>query len=300
MFFLNNFTTFAENTGKLFRFTTKNIINTAEAGLVATKLSNMKKILLLLITLVAGLTANAMRTETVTFKGMRVTVNNKIYNSWEVQSSWGQASLPNQQSTYSYYDFNNVSLNWSPVTVTLNGRIQFQESTTPTDFYTSTDFRVVFNSSELWFYGASVKTLDGTNVNSSSVSVSSDKHTVTVVIDRNHAFGQIVLTYVPNEPLSSSNTVIGGIEDEYIYYGSPVKPVPTVTSNGVTLTEGTDYTLSHSTCNAPGTGLVTVTGTGNYTGSVNKVYTIRNIAPSDFNSLGSDTYEIVGAEDGFL
>ena len=52
------------------------------------------------------------------------------------------------------------------------------------------------------------------------------------------------------------------------------KPNPTVTWNGMTLTEDTDYTLSY-TENAPvGTSTVTIAGTGNFCDSIDKEYNI--------------------------
>ena len=257
----------------------------------------MKKLFLFLATvLLVGLTAQAMLTEPVTFKGLKQTVNNTSYFSWQIQSVWGQASLSNRQG--SSYTFNNVNLSgWNPVNASVNGTLNFQEATTLTDVVTGSTFTVTFTCTTLWFDGATVKTGSGAAVTGCSVTVSSDKHTVTVSIPSGKTFGQIVLDYVPNAPLSSSNTTISGIAAEYIYRGSAIEPVPTVTYNGATLTAGTDYTVSYSGSNSVGTATVTVTGTGNYAGTVTKNYTIRNIALSDFRSLGSNTYEIATTTD---
>ena len=58
------------------------------------------------------------------------------------------------------------------------------------------------------------------------------------------------------------------------------KPVVTDTSCGYTLVKDTDYTLSYANNTLAGTATVTVTGKGNYTGSVTKNFTIarRDIA----------------------
>ncbi|MBR4829347.1 MAG: hypothetical protein IKZ92_06060, partial [Muribaculaceae bacterium] len=256
----------------------------------------MKKLFLFLATvLLVELTAQAMLTEPVTFKGLKQTVNNTSYFSWQIQSVWGQASLSNRQGTS--YTFSNTNLGWSTVNGSVNGTLNFQEATALTDVVTGSTFTVTFNCTTLWFDAATVKTGSGGAVTGCSVTVSSDKHTVTVSIPSGKTFGQIVLDYVPNAPLTSSNTVIGGIASEYIYRGSAIEPVPTVTSGGRTLTAGTDYTVSYSGSNSVGTATLTVTGTGNYTGTVTKNYTIRNIALSDFRSLGSNTYEIASTTD---
>lgn len=58
------------------------------------------------------------------------------------------------------------------------------------------------------------------------------------------------------------------------YTGSAVKPKVTVTYNGITLTEGTDYNLSYSNNINIGTGKVTVNGIGRYSGSKNEDFSI--------------------------
>ncbi|MCI8490552.1 MAG: InlB B-repeat-containing protein, partial [Lachnospiraceae bacterium] len=52
-----------------------------------------------------------------------------------------------------------------------------------------------------------------------------------------------------------------------VYSGKALKPKVTVTYNGVTLKEKTDYTLKYSNNKKVGQGSVAVTGKGNYTGS---------------------------------
>ncbi|MCR5453044.1 MAG: fibronectin type III domain-containing protein, partial [Lachnospiraceae bacterium] len=52
---------------------------------------------------------------------------------------------------------------------------------------------------------------------------------------------------------------------------------PTVLlSNGTTLKEGTDYTLTYSNNNKEGTGTVTITGCGNYTGTVTATFLVTS------------------------
>ena len=256
----------------------------------------MKKIFLFLATvLLVGFTAQAMLTAPVSFQGQKRTVNNTSYCSWQFHSVWGEASLPTRQGTS--YTFSNTNLGWSPVDVTVNGTLNFQESTTLTDVVASGTFTVTFYSSSIWFYSAKVKSGSGTVITGCDITVSYDRHTVIINIPSGGTFGQIVLDYVPNEPLSDSNTVIGGIDDSYTYKGSAIEPVPTVTYYGATLTAGTDYTVSYSGSNSVGTATVTVTGTGNYYGTVTKNYYIHNITLSDFRRLDFFTYEIATMTD---
>ena len=62
----------------------------------------------------------------------------------------------------------------------------------------------------------------------------------------------------------------------YAYDGKAKKPGVTVKLNGKTLKNGTDYTVSYSNNTKVGTAKVTITGKGNYTGSVSKTFKIKN------------------------
>ncbi|MCR5099958.1 MAG: leucine-rich repeat protein [Butyrivibrio sp.] len=63
-------------------------------------------------------------------------------------------------------------------------------------------------------------------------------------------------------------------KDSYYFTGEEIIPTVTVTRSGKILTEGTDYTLSYANNVFHGYGRVTVTGIGNYTGSVIKSFSI--------------------------
>ena len=62
----------------------------------------------------------------------------------------------------------------------------------------------------------------------------------------------------------------------YAYDGKAKKPGVTVKLNGKTLKNGKDYTVSYLNNTKVGTAKVTITGKGNYTGSVSKTYSIKN------------------------
>ena len=62
----------------------------------------------------------------------------------------------------------------------------------------------------------------------------------------------------------------------YAYNGKAKTPSVTVKIGGNTLKSGTDYTVSYSNNIKVGTAKVTITGKGNYTGSVSKTYSIKN------------------------
>ena len=76
--------------------------------------------------------------------------------------------------------------------------------------------------------------------------------------------------------ISISNASVTLSTSTYAYDGKAKKPGVTVKLNGKTLKNGTDYTVSYSNNTKVGTAKVTITGKGNYTGSVSKTYSIKN------------------------
>lgn len=70
------------------------------------------------------------------------------------------------------------------------------------------------------------------------------------------------------------NSVITEIPDQ-IYTGSEIRPDFTVTLNGNTLTEGTDYTAEYINNTEKGTAEIIISGTGNYSGVIRKTFNIR-------------------------
>ena len=86
--------------------------------------------------------------------------------------------------------------------------------------------------------------------------------------------GTVIRNYTikPND-LSDNRATIPSLE--YIYAGTPVKPVPTLKINGVKMVSGKDYTVSYSNNDAAGTATVTLTGMGNLSGSTFRTFTLK-------------------------
>lgn len=78
--------------------------------------------------------------------------------------------------------------------------------------------------------------------------------------------------------LTSSNTQVALPARAYTYTGSPIEPTPRVVfssdEGAVALARGKDYTVSYRGNIAAGTASVTVTGMGDYTGTVETSFTI--------------------------
>ena len=70
-------------------------------------------------------------------------------------------------------------------------------------------------------------------------------------------------------------TVLTITGDSFTYTGSAITPSVTVNSGARTLVKGTEYTLSYTNNINVGTATVTVSGTGNYTGTLSKKFTIN-------------------------
>lgn len=79
---------------------------------------------------------------------------------------------------------------------------------------------------------------------------------------------------------------------DYTYTGSAIKPNVTIKKDGTTLKKDTDYILSYANNINAGTASITITGKGNYTGSVKKTFTIkkRSLSSVTVSSIVSQPY----------
>ena len=237
-----------------------------------------KQVLAALLTIAAlasGLTAHATIQSGIMMQGLTRTINNETRFAFVIQSNWGGDQITNL--TGSSYTFSNATMIHGTVDVTLNGTLNFQVGTAFADVITASSFTVTIESSSLWFYGATVQTKSGTNVSGCTTTVSSNKHTLTVTIPSGKTFGSVILDYVPNPPMATSNTTVTVPAGDYWVSNSShkPKPEPTVVYGQTTLVKDTDYTLSWGNNSSAGTGTVTVTGIGNYAGSVTGTFSIR-------------------------
>ena len=91
--------------------------------------------------------------------------------------------------------------------------------------------------------------------------------------------------------ISDNNASVSGIQDKN-YSGSPVKQTPAVRIGLRTLSEGTDYVVSYADNLHAGTARMTITGKGNYRGSITRTFKIRpvSIASASVSGLKPVTY----------
>ena len=81
--------------------------------------------------------------------------------------------------------------------------------------------------------------------------------------------------------LSADNCAVTLFKTSYTYDGMAKKPSVGIvmTGNKKALKEGTDYTVTYKNNVNAGTAAVIITGTGNYTGTINKTFQIRKASP---------------------
>ncbi len=80
-----------------------------------------------------------------------------------------------------------------------------------------------------------------------------------------------------------SDVTVSGIQDSSPWTGSPVTPDPVLMVNGKRLTKDKDYTVTYSNNVNEGTVTMTITGKGEYKGTVTRTFKIQKDAqkPAD-------------------
>lgn len=91
-----------------------------------------------------------------------------------------------------------------------------------------------------------------------------------------------------------SKATVGAVPSQS-YTGKAITPAVTVSYNGKTLVNGTDYTLGYANNTNIGTAFITITGAGNYTGTVTKTFEIT-VSNGKVYTVGSYKYKITSAK----
>ena len=81
------------------------------------------------------------------------------------------------------------------------------------------------------------------------------------------------------------NVTILDIEDQ-TYTGKEIQPSVVIQSDGITLQEGTDYTIKYTSNKSVGTATIEIVGIGNYTGTTTKTF---NIVKEEDNNNNNST-----------
>jgi uncharacterized protein YjdB len=94
------------------------------------------------------------------------------------------------------------------------------------------------------------------------------------------ATASCVVTVLEREKVDLSDASVSLEQTTYTYSGGAFMPKVVVTCGGTTLSYGFDYTISYKNNTNAGTATVTITGVGDYFGSVDKTFTINKAAQS--------------------
>ncbi len=91
-------------------------------------------------------------------------------------------------------------------------------------------------------------------------------------------------------------------KESYSYTGLPISPKPTVVFRGRTLTKDKDYTVSYTNNQFAGTATITLSGIGNFKGTVTKTFKITpvwGLSPTSMTLLEGDSQKIGVTVAGF-
>jgi len=113
------------------------------------------------------------------------------------------------------------------------------------------------------------------NWNDLDYSISSDNRCITI-------YGLVPdVTIQPYSLETNADSVVVSTISNETYSGKPFTPTPTVTlkvgGDSRTLTKNTDYTLSYKNNTNAGTATVTISGKGNYTGTIKETFKIKPV-----------------------
>ena len=232
---------------------------------------------------------------------LKITVPSVTYN--------GKAQKPAVTVKYNNYTFkngtdytlsyrNNTKIGTATVTVTGKGKLSGTRSVTFKINAKPIKNAVITYNNSLTYNGSALspavtvkygnttlkKNTDYTVAYSNNVNAS----TGTITITGKGIYGGSVKKTFTIKKLGISATAVSGTGSK-VYTGSAIKPVPAVKVGGRTLKNGTDFTVSYKNNTEPGTATLSVTGKGNYSGSVAKTFKITARAINDVEVTVPDT-----------
>lgn len=193
-----------------------------------------------------------------------------------IDGFYGEVSLMTSGSNVLDSTFENITLSYKPYTMNLNSIVGLPVSGL-LDSYTYTGKAITPTISIEGFDETdyTVNYSDNVNVGTATVTITG----------KNEYSGTIKKTFeiTPANLGELSDVVISGLEERYVYNGEAITP-------GISIEQfvyGVDYEVSYQNNVNAGIATVIITGIGNYTGTIEKTFTI--IARGDINQDGSIT-----------
>ncbi len=114
-----------------------------------------------------------------------------------------------------------------------------------------------------------------------------------VVTAKGNYTGTITKTFtIVEQVIFGDDVTVSNVSSTYTYTGDEIEPTPVVTSNGIVLTEGIDYTVSYDNNLNAGVAILRLTGKGGYTGSKEVIFNIlrKSIARCTFSTVSDQVY----------
>ncbi|MDE7168141.1 MAG: hypothetical protein K2O28_04755 [Clostridia bacterium] len=141
--------------------------------------------------------------------------------------------------------------------------------------------------------GVTLQTTDYTVTYSDNV----DKGTATITITGVGNYTGVATVNFNIDEADITTATVTGINASYEYTSTAITPTPVVTWNGTTLVKDTDYSVSYADNIALGTATVTITGIGNYTGTITETFEIEQADVTKATVTGIDSsYTYTGAD----
>ena len=232
---------------------------------------------------------------------LKITVPSVTYN--------GKAQKPAVTVKYNNYTFkngtdytlsykNNTKIGTATVTVKGKGKLSGTRSVTFKINAKPIKNAVITYNNSLTYNGSTLSPAVTVKYGNATLKKNTD-YTVTYSNNVNAGTGTITITgkgiyggsvkkTFTIKKLGISATAVSGTGNK-VYTGSAIKPVPAVKVGGRTLKNGTDFTVSYKNNTEPGTATLSVTGKGNYSGSVAKTFKITARAINDVEVTVPDT-----------
>gem|GEM_PF-5284272 len=153
--------------------------------------------------------------------------------------------------------------------------------------YGDTDFNLSATSSSTGAFSFTVGDAAIATITGSTTTIQGAGSTIVTLTqaeDSYYAAAVATMTLSVN-PANIAQSSVSSISNQ-TYTANAITLSPTVDFNGTTLTEGTDFTTSFGANTSVGTAIVTLTGSGNFTGSKTVSFTIVKANPSiTFNDI---------------
>ena len=231
---------------------------------------------------------------------VKITVPSVTYN--------GKAQKPTVTVKYNNYTFkngtdytlsykNNTKIGTATVIVTGKGKLSGTKSVTFKINAKPISNAVISYNSSLTYNGSALSPAVTVKYGSTTLKKNTDytvsysnnvkAGTGTITVTGKGTYGGSVKKTFTIKKLGISSSGVSNIGGQ-AYTGSAIKPVPTVKAGGKTLKNGTDFTVSYKNNTELGTATLTVSGKGNYSGSVSKSFKINARAASTVTVTVSD------------